>query len=425
MLEFQARDAGCYCMTAAAGQMVVHAADFCSNARSGTMTAPATRRSPPQEQQMSRRVGFPIGVCLALLTASVGCMAQSAAPLKTRNVVLIVSDGLRWQEIFSGAEAELMNEKNGGIWDKEETLKAQFWRADPNERRKALFPFLWNTVAARGQIFGNQAKGSIARVTNGLAFSYPGYNEMLSGHPDPRIDSNEYGPNPNTSVFEYLNGLPELHGKVTAYATWETFKDIFNVKRSALPIHVGWGLPYSGTLDARQQLMNRLYETMIRLDYEDNYDSFIQVPLLDSFAREQPRVLFVGYGETDSWAHAGRYDLVLHSAHQFDHFVEELWTTLQGMPQYRDQTTFIITCDHGRGSGPVEWKEHGVQEKGSENVWIAVMGPDTAALGERSNVPEVHQAQIAATVAAFLGKDYPKAQPAAAAPLPDVIGRQH
>ena len=85
----------------------------------------------------------------------------------------------------------------------------------------------------------------------------------------------------------------------------------------------------------------------------------------------QPRVLFVGYGETDNWAHQGRYDLVLHSAHAFDQFVEELWHTLQGRPEYKDQTTFIITTDHGRGSGLTEWKEHGVEERGSENVWIA------------------------------------------------------
>ena len=82
------------------------------------------------------------------------------------------------------------------------------------------------------------------------------------------------------------------------------------------------------------------------------------------------------------------------------------------------QTTFIITTDHGRGSGLVEWKEHGVEEKGSENIWIAIMGPDTPALGERSNVVPVTQAQIAATLAAFLGKDYraivPKAAPAIA-----------
>lgn len=375
---------------------------------------------------MSRRAGYNFAGFLLLVSGAFCCaaLAQTAPVLKTRNVVLIVSDGLRWQEIFTGADEQLMNEKNGGIWEKQDALKAQFWRPDPNERRKALFPFLWTTVAARGQIFGNQTKGSIARVTNGLAFSYPGYNEMTTGHPDPRINSNQFGPNPNISVFEWLNSLPELRGKVTAYATWETFKDIFNVKRSKLPIHVGWDLPYADTLDARQQLMNTLYQTTTRLDDEDVYNAFMQVPLMDSFSKEQPRVLFVGYGETDNWAHAGRYDLVLHSAHQFDRFVEDLWNKMQSMPEYRDQTTFIITCDHGRGSGPVEWKEHGVEEKGSENVWIAVMGPDTAPLGERTQTAEVHQAQIAATLAALLGMDYRAAISAAAPPIEAVLGKQ-
>jgi len=156
---------------------------------------------------------------LALTAFQPAARAQTASPPKTRNVVLIVSDGLRWQEVFTGADPLLLNEKNGGIWDKEQELRREFWRADPGERRKALFPFLWTTVAAGGQIFGNQTKGSIARVTNGLAFSYPGYNEMLTGRPDPRINSNHFGPNPNPTVFEWLNGLPDLHGRVSVYAT--------------------------------------------------------------------------------------------------------------------------------------------------------------------------------------------------------------
>jgi hypothetical protein len=379
-------------------------------------------RMQTQELKMSRRLGNYFAGVLLLSASLCGAQAQTVPALKTRNVVLIVSDGLRWQEVFTGADPLLMNEKNGGIWDKEEALKAEFWRPDPTERRKVLFPFLWTTVAARGQIFGNQTQGSVARVTNGLAFSYPGYNEMLTGHPDPRINSNEFGPNPNTSVFEWLDSLPELHGKVAAYATWDTFKDIFNVKRSHLPLHIGWDLPYTGKTDARQQLMNTLYQTTTRMDAEDVYNAFMQVPLMDSFATEQPRVLFVGYGETDNWAHAGRYDLVLHSAHAFDQFVEELWNTLQALPAYKDQTTFIITTDHGRGGGLTQWKEHGVDEKGSEYIWIAVMGPDTAPLGERSHTAEVHQAQIAATVAAFLGKDYRAAAPQAAPPLSGVVG---
>ena len=88
-----------------------------------------------------------------------------------------------------------------------------------------------------------------------------------------------------------------------------------------------------------------------------------------------------------------------------------------------DQTTFIITTDHGRGSGLVEWKEHGVEEKGSENIWIAVMGPDTQSLGERSNAPEVTQSEIAATIAAMLGKDLRTFFPAAGAVLPGIVGK--
>ena len=374
---------------------------------------------------MPYRISLPIipAALLAVLLTLLAVEPAHAQSAKTRNVVLIVSDGFRWQEVFNGADETLLNEANGGIWDKEADLRREFWRADAGERRRALLPFLWNTVAVRGQIFGNQALGSIARVTNGLAFSYPGYNEMLTGHPDARIDSNEYGPNPNVSVLEWLNTLPELHGKVSVHASWATFKDILNVSRSHLPLQAGWDLPYRGTLTPRQELLNRLYQSITRLDDEDVYDAFMQVSLLESFDKQQPRVLFVGYGETDNWAHAGRYDLVLHSAHQFDRFVSELWERMQALPAYRNSTTFIITTDHGRGGDPVEWKEHGIEQQGSENIWIAVLGPDTPPLGERSHTAEVHQAQIAATVAALLGKDFRQAVPAAAPPINEVLGR--
>jgi Metalloenzyme superfamily len=183
-------------------------------------------------------------------------------------------------------------------------------------------------------------------------------------------------------------------------------------------MQVGWDLPEKGSLTPRQELLNELYRTTTRLDDEDVWDSFLQVPLLDYVKTAHPRLLFVGYGETDNWAHAGRYDLVLESAHQFDQFVRQLWETIEAMPEYRGQTTFVITTDHGRGSGLEEWKEHGVEEKGSENIWIAVMGPDSDALGERVNATPVTQAQIAATLAALLGKDFRGAFPDAAAPLP-------
>src|SRR5271168_2096933 len=366
------------------------------------------------------RAAFAVAIVI-LLAPQLIFAQQGPSHLKTRTVVLIVSDGLRWQEIFTGADPTLLNEKDGGIWDDVNRLRRDYWRDDVAERRRALFPFLWNVAAKQGQIFGNQAEGSVARVTNGLAFSYPGYNEMLTGHPDPHIDSNEFGVNPNLTVFEWLNRFPEFHGKVAVYGTWSIFADIFNEKRSGLVMQVGWDAPGKGALTPREDLLNRLYRTTTRLDDDDVYDSFVQIPLLEYVQKNDVRVLFVGYGETDNWAHSGRYGLVLESPHQFDRFTEELWETMQSIPAYRDQTTFIITTDHGRGSGPVDWKEHGVDQKGSENIWIAVIGPDTRAMGERANIAPVTQAQIAATVAAFLGKDYAKDVPAAAPRLPDVF----
>jgi hypothetical protein len=372
------------------------------------------------------KISIPALTLLAVLFLSPRSTSHWSAllaqtPLKTKTVVLIVADGFRWQEVFTGADPTLLNSKHGGSWAKPEDLKRHYWRDDVNERRKTLLPFIWTVVAKQGQIFGNQSIGSVAHVSNGLAFSYPGYNEMLTGFPDPKINSNEFGPNPNVTVFEWLNNQPEFGGHVVVFGTWGTYKDIFNEKRSHLMMQVGWDLPYRGTLTPRQQLLNDLYSHTTRLEDDDVYDSFQQIPLLDFLRTDHPRVLFVGYGEMDNWAHSGRYDLVLNSAQDFDHFVEELWNTMQADPVYRDQTTFIITCDHGRGSGLVQWKDHGVKEKGSENIWLAVMGPDTKPLGERSGVPAITQSQIAATLAAFLGQDYRQSVPTAAPPITNLL----
>jgi len=349
---------------------------------------------------------------------------QAPAQLKhnTENVVLIVIDGVRWQEVFTGADETLLNKDHGGSWQKEEALRNRFWRNNADGRREILVPFLWKVIAKKGQLFGNRERGSDAHVTNGKAFSYPGYNEMLTGAPDDRIDSNEFGPNPNVTVFEWLNRQPEFSGKVAVFGTWETFRDIFNQPRSRLAMQTGWRTPYSGKLTTQQAQVNELYGHTTRLDEEDVWDSFLQIALLDSVKRDHPRVLFVGYGEADNWAHSGRYDLVLASLHEADYFISQLWDTMQAMPVYRDKTTFIITADHGRGRGLTEWKDHGKDQKGSENIWIAVIGPDTPALGERSKIEAVTQSQIAATVAALLGEDYRRDVPAAAAPIADVLG---
>ena len=53
---------------------------------------------------------------------------------------------------------------------------------------------------------------------------------------------------------------------------------------------------------------------------------------------------------------------------------------------------------------------------------MAVIGPDTKPLGERSDIPAVTQSQIAATMAHLLGlPEFQTASPQAAAPIADVL----
>jgi hypothetical protein len=90
------------------------------------------------------------------------------------------------------------------------------------------------------------------------------------------------------------------------------------------------------------------------------------------------------------------------------------------MPEYRGNTTVIFSPDHGRGEGAA-WKNHGEKVPDSKYIWMAFLGPDTRALGERTHIPAVTQSQIAATLAALLGEDYAAEAPGAGKPIADVL----
>lgn len=361
----------------------------------------------------------------ALAVSLAGDTHSAQAQGRTRNVVLIVTDGLRWQEVFSGAERALVSRNPGGVGDTTKLLR-DFWRESPEERRRALLPFVWDSVAAKGVIYGNRLRGSEARITNTMKFSYPGYNELFTGAFDPRIDSNDYPPNPNETVFEWLATRPRLRGKVAGFATWDAFRRILNRDRAGIPVHDGWDPPFAAarTPTPRMRIIDELYRTSVKLWDNNAFDAPMHLATKEFIRANRPRVLFVGYGETDEWAHSGRYDMVLRSAHQVDAFIADLWATMQAMPEYRGTTTFIITTDHGRGSGPEKWRDHGKDVDGAEDIWIAVLGPDTPALGERAQAGPVTQSQVAATIAALLGEDWRARNPRSGPALHEAIGRR-
>lgn len=350
---------------------------------------------------------------LALLFACVALplRAQPSRPIADK-VLVVTLDGMRWQEVFGGAQRSLMNESEGGVADTTGLLR-QFWRSSEEERRMALMPFLWGTIARQGRLMGDSAAGSTVRVTNGKRFSYPGYNELLTGAPDDRIDSNNKIPNPNVTVLEWLDGRPDFHGQVAAYGSWDVLPFIVNTARSKLPTN-GDGLPVSNPKTEAQLAINALAREIPPYWGNVRFDAVTMAGALDYLKTRKPKVLYVMMGDTDEWAHERRYDLYLDAARRGDRFLRTLWETVQSMPEYRGRTALLVATDHGRGSGH-DWTDHGRDVPAAERIWMGGMLPVT---GDRLPVTGTFtQSQFAATIAGVLGLEdaFRKAHPNAAA----------
>ena len=331
-----------------------------------------------------------------LLLALITLQAQPAE----RSVVLVTLDGLRWQEFFGGADQSYFKRNSRG---EIEAGAATYDAPTAEARRALLMPFMWNVIAKQGQIFGDPASNSMSRVTNGLWFSYPGYNELFSGVADPRIDSNNKVPNPNVTVFEWLNRRPGFQGRVAAFGSWDVLPFMINRERSGVAITSGWEFGEAATDLPRYW------------DYGP-FDAPVVDAALNTLRTRRPRVLYLMLGEGDEWAHEGRYRLYLDATTRADRFIERVWTTLQSMPEYRGRTTLLITTDHGRGATTKDWTDHGKDVPAAERTWMAAIGPDLPALGLRRDVT-VTASQIAATVATVVGEDFNAAFPKAAPPL--------
>jgi hypothetical protein len=354
-----------------------------------------------------------LALCLGISVAIAETRAARPQDQQIANVIVVTMDGMRWQEVFGGLQSTLLTKDEGGI-SEAAPVSARFDAGTAEQRRQKLMPFFWDVIATQGQVFGDPSHQSVAHVTNGLWFSYPGYNELLTGFPDPRIDSNDKVANPNATVLEWLNHAPAYTGRVAAFASWELLPWILNEPRSKIPCN-GDGPPIPSPSTDIDRAIDAFAADLPPIWGETRLDAPTGYAALEYFKKQHPRVLYVMLGETDEWAHGRRYDLYLDAAQRNDRFIKRLWETAQSMPEYTNRTALIVATDHGRGEGP-DWTDHGRKVPAAERIWMAVLGPGVPARGLRSNVT-VTQSQIAATIAALLGEDYKNAQPKAAPPL--------
>jgi hypothetical protein len=300
----------------------------------------------------------------------------------------------------------------------DDPLLTRFGGESAAARRERLMPFFWGSLMAKhGSIAGNPATGSSVTLTNRHRFSYPGYAEILLGEAhDDVIKSNDPDRNPYVTVLEELRQRLGLgRAGVAAFASWSVFDAIVEHTEGALTVNAGFE-PYSHPDPAVQQLNRLQQETRTPWDTV-RHDIYTFRFAMAHMRTARPRVMYLALGETDDWAHDGRYDRVLDAYARTDRYLEELWTWLQSQPDYRNRTHILITTDHGRGRTASDWRDHGAKTEGAEQVWIAFVSPGMTRRGEWTNHPPLYANQIAATVAGWLGVDWNALRPAAGRPI--------
>ena len=361
--------------------------------------------------------------CIAF-TLALGAMWQlsllATAQPDRESVILITLDGARTEEIFGGLDLDVFKStlREKQLIEDQPAYK-RFWADTAAARRERLMPFFWGTLMREhGSIAGNKAVGSSVTLTNSHRFSYPGYSEILLGEAhDDVIKSNDAVRNPYSTVLEEIRTrLGLTQAQVGVFASWDVFDAIVEHTKGSLTVNAGYQ-PFESPDPVVRDLSRMQLETVTPWNSVRN-DVYTFRFAMDHLRRARPRAVYLALGETDDWAHDGRYDRVLETYARTDAYLRELWTWLQADPEYRNRTHLLITTDHGRGRTAKDWRNHGAKVEGAQDVWIAVASPSMSRRGEWKDQPALYTNQIAATLAGWLGIDWRALRPAAGLPIP-------
>ncbi|MGD2127853.1 MAG: hypothetical protein PVJ33_03920 [Lysobacterales bacterium] len=347
-----------------------------------------------------------------------GLVAGAQNATHTQNVILVTLDGVRVEEVFGGLDETIAAHDEKQVYSDIATARERYGGPTPEVRREALMPFFWKTLAPMGMVFGNPAHGNHVKVQNAVRWSTPGYTEMLTGAPRPDVMDNDNRRHEYPTALEYARRALDLEfADVAQIGSWDGFSlaaasrdDAFLMVGVYDRIPAPWGSPQSDYLAGLRKQVMGLWE-------EGSNDVLTYRMALDFLHRNHPRVLWLALVNSDDWAHADRYDRYLEYLHLADSLLADLWRTLQSTDEYRGATTLLLTTDHGRGRRGDDWAEHDAAIPGSDDIWLAVVGPDTPKLGEVKEGGVVYQGQVAATLLAFLGLDMTDAAPDALTPV--------
>ena len=245
---------------------------------------------------------------------------------------MITLDGVRWQDVLEGSDPALSHSHAITARD--------------------LLPNLYSNFVDHGIVIG---KSSEMDASGPNYISLPGYLEILRGHPAHDCQVNECIPHKDTSILDYYHQwYPSA--EIAVMGSWDQLRYVGNTSKDYI-INIGH---FHQNYDA---MLFPFHSTFGDNERDDSYtEASTNLYLQD----HSPDFLWVALGDTDEYAHMGSYPDYLRTLRNYDRFIGQL---IRDLP---DDTTFIITTDHGRG---IDWRKHGGSDPTSKRVWMMLRGP--------------------------------------------------
>lgn len=218
-------------------------------------------------------------------------------------------------------------------------------------------PLLCDSLKKEGTFYANFRN-------NGATYTVPGHTSMVTGNYQ-RISNTGTTLPKQPSIFQYF------------------------LKASGKDSSAAYVVASKGKLDVLVNTSNKKWHNQFKastycgpngngLGYGRDDKTFAKVTELIQSANP-PQLMLINLLAVDVYGHANNWNKYLESIAQSDQYAAQFWQMIQENPVLRDQTTLMITNDHGRHLDGVRsgFVNHGCRCEGCRHISLLVLGPDT------------------------------------------------
>jgi Metalloenzyme superfamily len=308
-------------------------------------------------------------------------------------VVLVVLDGVRWQEVFEGVDPDIAHRQ--GLAP-EEIVGA-----------RALMPTLHDVLIGHGVAVGAPGEGPEMRATGPNYVSLPGYTEILTGRTATRCHDNSCAQvvDPTFADELAIRERARPGEQAAVIASWESLERAASSGSGDVVVSAGRHGGHHLDILRSDERENALYDEASRAtstpgEADFRPDHFTSDIALRYLVAHEPRFLFIGLGEPDEYAHQDNYRGYLESLRAADRTLARLVDALGRMGERGRRTSVLVTTDHGRSNA---FRDHGGFAPESGRVWLVASGSGIADKGLLRSYEPHRLADIAPTMRALLG----------------------